>query len=172
MYIIKKTGLKKLDMFDIEWEKADVANVGVINWDNFPYAPKTKTQILYNDFGLWVRMQTDEKDTLARCTKQNGPVSDDICMEFFFRLNENDPVVDKNLFDIKSFVEEGNWIIQFFVPFSYIDSVFDGHTKTMYGNFYKCGVDTKIEHYFTYAPVVAEKPDFHHPESFVEFVLE
>ncbi len=199
MYIIKKTVNRKLDLFDKEWEKANVAEVATINWEEFPHAPNTTAKILYNDYGIWVQMQTDEKDILARCTTQNGPVSLDSCMEFFFRPNENDPrylnfefnalttmyhairtdrynfanpEVNNRYFDIQSYVEDGNWIIQFVVPFLYIDCHYGSHTKKMYGNLYKVGVDTVIEHYVTYAPISAPEPDFHRPESFVEFILE
>ena len=199
MYIIKKTENRKLEMFDKEWEKANVAEVTCINWEEFNYAPYTTAKILYNDYGIHVQMQTDEKEILARCTQQNGPVSNDSCMEFFFRPNENDPHylnfefnafgtmyfgcrtdrynfenpdVNNRFFDIQSYVEDGNWIIQYFVPFSFIDKLFGTHTKTMYGNLYKVGVDTAIRHYVTYAKIDTPAPDFHRPESFVEFVLE
>lgn len=186
-------------MFDKEWDKANVAEVSCINWKKFPDAPHTTAKILYNDYGIWVQMQTDEKELLARCTTQNGPVSDDSCMEFFFRPNENDPYylnlefnafctmyhgirtdrynfrnpeVKNEYFDVKSYVEEGNWILQYCIPFTYIDSQFGSHTKTMYGNLFKVGVDTAVTHYVTYAPIDTPEPDFHRPESFVEFVLE
>ena len=199
MYIIKKTVNRKLDMFDAEWEKANVAEVTHINWNEFPDAPYTTAKILYNDYGIWVQMQTDEKDILARCTKQNGPVSNDSCMEFFFRPNENDPhylnfefnafgtmyhavrtdrynfknpEVTNSFFDVKSYIEEGNWILQYCIPFTYIDAHFGSHTKTMYGNLYKIGLDTVLKHSATYAPIDWPNPDFHRPEFFVEFVLE
>ena len=199
MYFIKKTQKEKLEIFDREWENANVADIAVINWKEFSYAPKTTAKILYNESGIWVQMQTDEQDLLARCTKQNGPVSDDSCMEFFFRPNENDPrylnfeynafgtmycavrtgrfdsvkpKVDKKDFCVETYVEEGNWILQYFVPFSFIESIFGSYTKTMYANLYKIGVDTKFEHYVSYAPINADEPDFHRPECFVEFVLE
>ena len=48
MYIIKKTEKIKLDLFDKEWENANVADIAVINWKEFSYAPKTtaKTQAI------------------------------------------------------------------------------------------------------------------------------
>lgn len=58
------------------------------------------------------------------------------------------------------------------MPFSLIDSLAGGHTKKMYGNLFKVGVETAIEHYVTYAPINTEEPDFHRPECFVEFILE
>lgn len=199
MYIIKKTVNRKLDLFDKEWDKANVAEVTCINWEEFPYAPYTTAKILYNDYSIWVQMQTDEKDIIARCTTQNGPVSCDSCMEFFFRPNENDPhylnfefnplttmyhavrtdrfnfknpEVKNSFFDIQSYVEEGNWILQYCIPFTYIDSHFGSHTKTMYGNLYKVREDADVKHFVSYAPIDCPNPDFHRPESFVEFVLE
>ena len=198
-YVIKKTVNRKLDMFDKEWDNANVAEVTQINWDVRPVAPYTTAKILYNDYGIWIQMQTDEKDILARCTTQNGDVCNDSCMEFFFRPNENDPhyfnfefnafntmyhsirldrydftipEVKNSFFDVESYVEEGNWILQYCIPFTYIDSHFGSHTKTMYGNLYKIGLDTVLKHSATYAPIDWPNPDFHRPESFVEFILE
>ena len=199
MYTIKKTVNRKLDLFDKEWDKANVAEVTCVNWKEFPDAPYTTAKILYNDYGIWVQMQTDEKEILARCTTQNGDVSCDSCMEFFFRPNENDPYylnfefnafgtmyfgkrtdrynfinpeAKNSDFDVKNFIENGNWILQYCIPFAYIDSLFGSHTKTMYANLFKVGVDTAVRHYVTYAPIDTPAPDFHRPESFVEFVLE
>ena len=58
----------------------------------------------------------------------------------------------------------------FTIPFEFTDRVFKGHTDTMYGNLYKCGGEN--QHYVSYYPVQTEKPDFHRPEFFGEFVLE
>ena len=199
MYIIKKTENRKLSMFDKAWDNANVAEVTRVNWSKFPYAPNTTAKILYNDYGIYVQMQTDEEEILAKRTKQNSDVSNDSCMEFFFRPNENDPHylnlefnpfgtmyfgyrtdrynyenpdVNNRFFDMESYVEEGNWILQYFVPFSFIDSLCGGHTKKMYGNLFKVGVETAVKHYVTYAPINTPEPDFHRPESFVEFILE
>lgn len=199
MYIIKRTENKKLSMWDKAWESANVAGVDKVNWQKFDYVPNTTAKILYNDDGIYVQMQTDEADLFASRTKQNSDISNDSCMEFFFRPNENDnrylnfefnpfaamylacrtdrydpvhPDADKNFFDAQTYVEEGKWILQYFIPFSFIDGIFGSHTKKMYGNLFKCGVDTKIVHYATYAPINTPEPDFHRPECFVEFVLE
>ncbi|MBR1970023.1 MAG: hypothetical protein IKA17_06675 [Clostridia bacterium] len=77
-------------------------------------------------------------------------------MELFLRPDEN----DARCFNLE------------FIPFEFIDEIFGGHTKKMYGNLYKCGEDTEKEHYVTYYPIVSEKLDFHRPEFFGEFVLE
>ena len=199
MYIIKKTEKNISCINDKAWDLANVASVDKINWPRFDWAPKTTAKLLYNDYGIYVQLETDEKPLLARYCNQNDPVSRDSCMEFFFRPNENDPRYfnfefnpfgtmflglrtsredsvhpDKNkeYFNVKSYVDDKKWVLQFTIPFKYIDEVFGSHTKTIYGNLYKCGGETERRHYATYYPITAEKPDFHRPEFFGEFILE
>ncbi|MBR5157868.1 MAG: hypothetical protein IKW59_08905 [Clostridia bacterium] len=199
MYIIKKTDNNISCINDKAWDFANVVNVDKINWQRFGWAPKMTAKLLYNDYGIYVKMETDEKPLLARYCNQNDPVSRDSCMEFFFRPNENDdkyfnfefnpfgtmffglrksredsvnPEQNKEFFNVKSYVDDKNWVLQFTIPFGYIDEVFGGHTKTMYGNLYKCGGETERRHYATYYPINTEKPDYHRPEFFGKFVLE
>lgn len=40
------------------------------------------------------------------------------------------------------------------------------------GNFYKCGDETPIPHYGMWSPVGTEKPDFHRPEYFGDFIMD
>ncbi len=199
MYIIKRTEKSELTMWDTEWEKANVAEISVINWQEYDYKPHTTAKMLYNDNGIYVQMETDEEDLIARCTEQNGNVCNDSCMELFIRPNENDaryiniefnafntinigyrydrhnkvlPDVKNTYFSPESFVEKNRWVLQFIIPFEFIDGIYGGHTKKMYGNIYKCGEDTKRPHFVTYAPINTPTPDFHRPEYFVEFTLE
>ena len=199
MYIIKKTENNIKCISDKAWDYANVANVDKINWKEFEAAPKMTAKLLYNDFGIYVQLETNEKPLLARFSDQNSRVCCDSCMEFFFRPNENDPRYinfefnpfgtmflairtsrfdpvhpeqDKKYFNVKSYVDDQCWVLQFCVPFEFIDGIFGSHTKTMYGNLYKCGDETEGEHYVTYYPVGTEKPDYHRPEFFGEFVLE
>ncbi len=44
--------------------------------------------------------------------------------------------------------------------------------KTAFCNFYKCGDKQVIEHYLSWLPIKAEKPDFHRPEYFGELNFE
>ena len=199
MYIIKKTTKEQLGFFDAEWEKATVAQVDKINWPEYDYCPVTTVKMLYNEKGIFVQMETDEEDIIARCTTPNGRVCHDSCMELFLRPNENDarylnfefnafntlslgcrkerndkivPDVKNTYFNPQSYVEKGLWILQYFIPFEFIDELFGGHTNKMYGNIYKCGEDVKRNHFVTYAPIDTPKPDFHRPEYFEEFILE
>jgi len=199
MYTIRKTEKDIKCINDKAWDSAEVANIGTINWEEFSCNLKTTARILYNDHGIYVRLQTDEKPLLARHVKQNDAVCCDSCMEFFFRPNENDPrylnfefnpfgtmylavrtsrfdpvhpTEDKTFFSVKSCVDDKAWTLQFCVPFEFIHRIFGSHTKTMYGNLYKCGEDTISPHYATYYPVLTEQPDFHRPEYFGEFIFE
>ncbi|MBQ3115159.1 MAG: hypothetical protein IJC06_03445 [Clostridia bacterium] len=199
MYIIKKTENKINCIDDKAWDNADVANIDKINWSEFGCAPKTTGKILYNDYGIYVRLETDEKPLLARHCNQNDKVCCDSCMEFFFRPNENDarylnfefnpfgtmylairtsrydavhPDKDKKYFDVKSYVDDKRWALQFCIPFEFIDGIFGSHTKKIYGNLYKCGDETLKIHYATYYPVMTKEPDYHRPEFFGEFILE
>ena len=199
MYIIKKTENNIKCINDKAWDFANTASIDKVNWKEFGSIPKTTAKLLYNDYAIYVRLETDEEPLLARYRKQNDSVSCDSCMEFFFRPNENDPRYfnfefnpfgtmylglrtsrydsvhpdkDKEYFNVKSYVDDKKWVLQFCVPFEYIDEIFGRHTKTMYGNLYKCGDETQNPHYATYYPITTEEPDYHRPEFFGEFVLE
>ena len=200
MYIIKKTENNIECINDKAWDNANVAVIDTINWEGMcGCPPKMTAKLLYNDFGLYVRMETDEQPLLARYTKQNSPVCKDSCMEFFFRPNENDHryfnfefnafgtmyfafrtsredfkhiYKDKKFFNVKSYVDDEKWVLQFCVPFAFIDEVYGSHSTTFYGNLYKCGDETDNPHYATYYPIVSAEPDYHRPECFGEFVLE
>ena len=181
------------------WETAEVAEVKTKNWDCFTYVPNTEARVLYNDSGLFVLMTTDETPLLARKTKQNSEVCTDSYMEFFFRPNKDNPKYvnfefnpfgtmycavrtcrhdpvhpseDKNFFSVQSRVDEDKWSLCFHVPFAFLDEKFGGHTKEMFGNFYKCSEENVEPHWLTYYPVATEKPDYHCPHLFGEIMLE
>ena len=188
-----------LEIDDKAWEAAEVAQVDIINWpdvEDLNPIPDMKARLLYNEYGIFVNMQTDEEPLLATKRKQNDAVCTDSCMEFFIRPNENnpkyfniefnpfgtmnlgfrsdrfdrvDPVETKKDFHVQSEVGEKIWTLQFVLPFELIHKYFDTHTDTMYANIYKCG---NKKHYASYYPVKTEKPDYHRPEFFGKFVLE
>lgn len=199
MYCIKKSADRIADICDPIWETAERAVIDTINWGDYASMPRTEARLLYSDYALHVRMETDEKPLLARHTAQNSTVCCDSCMELFIRPNENDkryinmefnpfgtmylgvregregvvhPDKTRDYFDVKSHVDDEKWVLQFSVPFEFIDEIFGTHTRKMYANLYKCGDETECEHYVSYAPIESAAPDFHRPESFVPFVLE
>ena len=199
MYIIRKIENNINCINDKAWDYANIANIDKVNWKEFGCIPKTTAKLLYSDYGIYVQLETDENPLLSRYCNQNDKVNRDSCMEFFFRPNENDPRYfnfefnpfgtmslavrtsrhdpvrpgkDKKYFNVKSYVDDKKWVLQFCIPFEFIDEIFGSHTKTIYGNLYKCGEETEVEHYATYYPIETEKPDYHRPEFFGKFVFE
>lgn len=198
MYKIKKIDRKVIEICDPLWDIAELAEVALDNWDEKLKEPKMTARVLYSDYGLHVKLTTDEKELVCVQREQNTAVCDDSCMEFFFRPNENAPHYinfeinpfgtmymsvrtsradfyfpkeDKKYFGIVSEVGPEEWSVVFTVPFEFIDREIGGHTKTMYGNFQKCG-SGEVRHHFTYYPIKTERPDFHRPEYFGPFELE
>lgn len=199
MYTVKKTDRKITSIWDENWLKAEVADVNICQWEDRKSDIHMSAKVMYDDYRLYVRMETDEKYPIARETRHNGDVYKDSCMELFIRLNENDPRYlnfefnpygtmhmairksrtewvftdeDRDYFEVQSYVDNEKWVLQFVIPFEYADKYLGGHTKTMKGNFYKCGEKDGKNHNLTYYLVDVTPPDYHTPQFFGDFVLE
>ena len=77
---------------------------------------------------------------------------------------------------VKATKDEGFWRVEYMISFEIIEKLF-GKTElksgsVFKGNFYKCGDDTAVPHFGSWAPIGTEKPDFHRPEYFGELVIE
>lgn len=199
MYKIKKVDHRITCKCDEAWASAEAAKVNIRNWDIGGDAPDTEARLLWSDYGIHVRMETDEAQVLARETRPNGECYKDSCMEFFLRPKLEDEryinlefnpfgttyfAVRKSReeyeftkwgredFGVKTKVTEGKWVLLFTIPFEILDELFGKHDKVFFGNLYKCGEDTAVEHYASYYPIKSATPDFHLPEYFGEFMLE
>ncbi len=67
------------------------------------------------------------------------------------------------------------WEIAYTVPADWMELWFGVRPHSgleMRGNFYKCGDNTRFEHYGMWNPVKSDHPDFHRPESFGKLILE
>ena len=91
------------------------------------------------------------------------------------------PVADLSggaIFPVKGEVCEGYWTVTAEIPTALlckilgVDSIPFGSGYTFRGNFYKCGDETPIPHYGMWSPVGTEKPDFHRPEYFGDFIMD
>ena len=69
-------------------------------------------------------------------------------------------------------INDKTWVLQFCIPFEFMDKISGKHTNTIFGNLYKCGNETENKHFATYYPINTEEPDFHRPDFFGEFILE
>ena len=199
MYTIKRTDHRIDSIWDANWALAEVADVQTCPWADRKGDMQMQARILYDDYGMYVRLETDEKMPIATQTEQNSPVCNDSCMEFFVSPNENDaryvnfefnaygtmymavresrnvyfhPVEDRRYFEVQSYVDNKRWVLQFVIPFAFTDKYFGTHTKAMRGNLYKCGEKNGQKHNATYYLVDTERPDYHLPQFFGPFVLE
>ena len=190
--------MKEYIVKNIDIEKAESLNLDIAPWENeFPYKPETKAYVVHNGKELIIKMQTNEKDLRAVMTAQNSAVCQDSCMEFFIRPNKDDDryfnfeinpiatlhlgfgegrpnrhkITQKEIFSIKSVIENGIWTLTYKVPFSFLDE-YTGHTKEFYANFYKCGEGTDHSHFCVWNNVDTPKPDFHQSSFFGKLIIE
>ena len=89
-----------------------------------------------------------------------------------------------DIFNIKTSVKkeekdqysDDSWSLQYTIPFSFLEKYYGKldikSCMAMKGNVYKCGDNTEYPHYACWNLVKSDKPDYHRPESFGQFVLE
>ena len=93
--------------------------------------------------------------------------------------------VDPSYFNIKAEVTAENykeynnfkpWTIEYKIPFEFIKDFFkDFEVKSgtkIRGNFSKCGDETSIPHFGTWADIKTESPAFHVPQYFNDIIFE
>lgn len=73
-------------------------------------------------------------------------------------------------FGIETSRTENGWTVTYMIPWDFIRLFFPAFQPrpgtTMHGNCYKCGDLTVQPHYFSWNPILLEKPDFHCPSEF------
>ncbi|HHW32475.1 MAG TPA: hypothetical protein GXX20_12540 [Clostridiaceae bacterium] len=128
-----------------------------------PYPEKDKRYINLemNPFGTFLIMIGEERN--------NRPFITDI---------------DPKIFQIKTSVTPETldkyngkyWTVQYSIPFTFIEKYYGKiEFKSGYrmeANLYKCGDCSHQEHYGCWNPILIEKPDFHRPDYFGDFILE
>jgi hypothetical protein len=82
----------------------------------------------------------------------------------------------KNKLNVKTCVQKDYWTAEFEIPFLMLKVIYNKSTltpiKKLYGNFYKCGDETKYPHYGMWNDIDEKEPDFHLPQYFGELILE
>jgi len=72
--------------------------------------------------------------------------------------------------EVEAIRTEKGWQIRYLVTYELVKKAYGREDnfvpETLMGNFYKCGDETKIPHYISWAPIATENPDFHRPEFF------
>lgn len=81
----------------------------------------------------------------------------------------------REILQVKPFAIPGGWGLELRIPVSFVGMfvpdfrLYSG--LTLRGNFFKCGDETKQEHYMSWNPVEVPHPNFHLPEFFGELRL-
>lgn len=79
---------------------------------------------------------------------------------------------DMRKFDCKSQIEDDRWSLRLRMPIDVLEEIYGplklGAGSSFTCNFYKISENKEIEHYASYAPVLADVPSFHLPEFFAE----
>lgn len=91
-------------------------------------------------------------------------------------LNDIDPAIfaiTPSIQNPETFSGE-KWTLEYKIPFSFLRSLYgDFDLKDgLYGNFYKCGDETKYEHYGMWNEIEHCPPQFHLPEFFGKITFE
>ena len=78
--------------------------------------------------------------------------------------------------EVKSLIANDRWELNIVIPVEvikkHIPTYNHGAGAIIRGNLYKCGDLTDHPHFGCFANIPVEKPDFHRPEYFAEFLLE
>ena len=90
--MMKELDVKKVSMANIpveavpallDEEKVAFQPVNTVNWAAYPYCPDVKFRIAYTDNAILIHYKVKEASVRAVAGKDNGPVWEDACVEFF-----------------------------------------------------------------------------------------
>ena len=90
--MMKELDVKKVSMANIpveavpallDEEKVAFQPVNTVNWTTYPYCPDVKFRIAYTDNAILIHYKVKEASVRAVAGKDNGPVWEDACVEFF-----------------------------------------------------------------------------------------
>ena len=171
---------------------------------SYPLEIRAYGQIAYDEKGLFIHLWAYEPQIRAEEPKPYGNACDDSCLEFFFCPEKEDPqyfniefsasgcmylgigsghhdlirlVPDYTdcLFEPTIRILNGEWSIEYFIPFSFIQKFFSGFSpksgKTIRANCYKCGDKTIQPHFLEWNPVSVKPHTFHSPKDFGTMVF-
>lgn len=80
--------------------------------------------------------------------------------------------------DVRGEILPDRWSVTAGIPATLLGKVYGSDPAvftpgySFRGNFYKCGDETAVPHYGMWNPVCTDKPDFHRPEYFGDFVID
>ena len=183
------------------WALQPKHSIDCINWNDFLYCPKVHFKIVHNGKMLYIKFDvTEDYEPRTVCTKDQGPVYQDSCVEFFildkngsyhnFEFNSNGICLsaqgEKRENRKQRTKDELSSIIRIPSKTEIIRKTH--HWNLVIGipfvtcelsrgnnydvNFYKCGDLTTEKHYLSWNKINTLKPDFHRAEYFGTMILE
>ena len=181
-----------------DWASIEAINIGVRYRDTKDDV-SAEAKFCYDEEGIFVHLSTTEPHSPAKGKDFLCEPCLDSCLEFFLIANESDPRYlnfevtpvgtmhlrigpDRNDRTPIEFVGSGirvqtsvtpleGWRAMIYIPYSFLNSYYGSCTRSMRGNFYKCGDLSPIEHYSMWNPVMVEVPDYHRPDFFGTLTL-
>ena len=83
-------------------------------------------------------------------------------------------IPDTAIFKMETTVKDADsykgdmWCVEYTVPFAFLNEIYGEFDikEGFYGNFFKCGDLTDVEHYGMWSPTECQFPNFHMPEYF------
>ena len=190
-YTVKK--LKTLD-----WSQIEKAEISIYPW-GCSYRPEAYAQLcIVEGEGLHIKMSCKEENPKAVYTEFYDEVWLDSTMEFFFGIKDGDYIncemnsigtsligvcdgrdgrrrIDEycDIPKVTAEKKDGWWSVSTLFTYEMIEKVFGKNIleEGFVGNLYKVGEHTASPHYGMWAPIDWEKPDFHRPEFFGNFVI-
>ncbi|EJW90343.1 hypothetical protein EVA_21550 [gut metagenome] len=67
----------------LDEEKIAFQSIATVNWADFPYAPEVQFRIAYTQDAILLHYKVKEASVRAVAGRDNGPVWEDACVEFF-----------------------------------------------------------------------------------------
>ena len=140
---------------NINWAQVTKEEIACTPWEPVPHI-RAWFQVCWNENGLHVRMQAQEKDIVRNLTGPLDSICDDSCLEFFFspesdgrylnmEVNPNGAInlglrYDRyrytrlthknfqNLLQVQPFTTEDGWGVEYMFPLSFLQLFYPGLT--------------------------------------------
>lgn len=85
--IVKKVSIANVPVASVpallDKEKVDFQPINTVNWAEYPYCPDVEFRIAHTEDAILLHYKVKEASVRAVAGKDNGPVWEDACVEFF-----------------------------------------------------------------------------------------
>ena len=180
---------------NINWDNIDIISIDKILWTD-DFGIRAFGQLCHDEENLYVHLRAIEENIRAEYTEPLSSVYQDSCLEFFFKLVEENNYFnfeinpngclclqfgplktdrisitrsdDKSYFAINTKRTNDGWEVFYKIPLDFIKLFYQDYEfkGELLINLYKCGDKTVNKHYLSWMSIDLDKPNFHCPEYF------